>query len=51
MIINIYALVHPSTQEVIYVGQTKISIEKRLDSHYWKLKYRPYGYDWKYIKE
>lgn len=37
MIVNIYALVHPSTQEVIYVGQTKTSIEKRLDAHYWKL--------------
>lgn len=37
MIVNIYALVHPSTQEVIYVGQTKTSIEKRLDEHYWKL--------------
>ena len=37
MIVNIYALVHPSTQEVIYVGQTKTFIEKRLDEHYWKL--------------
>ena len=34
MIINIYGLVYPSTQEVIYVGQTKTSIEKRLDEHY-----------------
>lgn len=37
MIINIYGLVYPSTQEVIYVGQTRTSIEHRLDSHYWKL--------------
>lgn len=37
MFINIYALVHPSTKEVIYVGQTKSSIENRLNSHYWKL--------------
>ena len=35
--INIYGLVYPSTQEVIYVGQTRTSIEHRLDSHYWKL--------------
>lgn len=35
MIINIYGLVYPSTQEVIYVGQTRTSIEHRLDSH-WK---------------
>lgn len=34
MIINIYGLVYPSTQEVIYVGQTRTSIEHRLDSHY-----------------
>lgn len=26
MIINIYGLVYPSTQEVIYVGQTRTSI-------------------------
>lgn len=37
MIINIYGLVYPSTQEVIYVGQTRTSIEHKLDSHYWKL--------------
>ena len=37
MIINIYGLVYPSTQEVIYVGQTRTSIEDRLDSHYRKL--------------
>lgn len=36
MIINIYGLVYPSTQEVIYVGQTYI--------------YKPYGYNWKYIE-
>ena len=35
--INIYGLVYPSTQEVIYVGQTRTSIEHRLKSHYWKL--------------
>ena len=35
--INIYGLVYPSTQDVIYVGQTRTSIEHRLDSHYWKL--------------
>lgn len=33
----IYGLVYPSTQEVIYVGQTRTSIEHRLDFHYWKL--------------
>lgn len=57
MIINIYGLVYPSTQEVIYVGQTRTSIEHRLDSH-WKLNeakrgkliYKPYGYNWKYIE-
>lgn len=27
MIINIYGLVYPSTQEVIYVGQTRTSIK------------------------
>lgn len=37
MIVNIYGLVHPSTKEVIYVGQTRTSIENRLDEHYWKL--------------
>ena len=37
MIINIYALVHPSTKEVLYVGQTRTSIERRLNEHYWKL--------------
>lgn len=37
MIINIYALVNPSNNEIIYVGQTKLGIKKRLDQHYWKL--------------
>lgn len=37
MIINIYKLINPSTNEIIYVGQTKYNLEKRLDSHYWKL--------------
>lgn len=37
MNINIYAIVHPSTKEVLYVGQTRTTIEKRLDSHYAKL--------------
>lgn len=56
MIINIYGLVYPSTQEVIYVGQTRTSIEHR--SAYsnvhkvltGKLIYKPYGYNWKYIE-
>ena len=37
MIVNIYGLVHPNTKEVIYVGQTRTSIENRLNEHYWKL--------------
>lgn len=34
---NIYALIHPDTKEVIYVGQTKDELTKRLNGHYWKL--------------
>lgn len=52
MIINIYGLVYPSTQEVIYVGQTRTSIEHR-NVHKvltGKLIYKPYGYNWKYIE-
>ena len=37
MIINIYKLINPSTNEVIYVGQTRFILEKRLKMHYWKL--------------
>lgn len=58
--INIYGLVYPSTQEVIYVGQTRTSIEHRLGSKSaysnvhkvltGKLIYKPYGYNWKYIE-
>lgn len=31
---NIYALIHPDTKEVIYVGQTKDELTKRLNGHY-----------------
>ena len=34
---NIYALIHPDTKEVIYIGQTKDELTKRLNGHYWKL--------------
>lgn len=40
MIINIYGLVYPSTQEVIYVHKVLTG----------KLIYKPYGYNWKYIE-
>lgn len=35
--VNIYALVSPIDNKVIYVGQTTRTIEKRLKEHYWKL--------------
>ena len=31
---KIYALVHPITKEVVYVGQTKKSLSERLKGHY-----------------
>ena len=34
---KIYALVHPITKEVVYVGQTTKSLSERLKGHYWKL--------------
>ena len=34
---KIYALVHPVTKEVVYVGQTTKSLSERLKGHYWKL--------------
>lgn len=34
---KIYALVHPITKEVVYVGQTTKSFSERLKGHYWKL--------------
>ena len=34
---KIYALVHPITKEVVYVGQTTKSLSERLKDHYWKL--------------
>ncbi len=37
MNINIYRLVNPSTNQVIYVGQTTKQLSVRLDNHYWKL--------------
>lgn len=37
MIVNIYGLVNPSTNEIIYVGQTTKLLEVRLNGHYWKL--------------
>lgn len=37
MKIKIYALVHPTTKEIVYVGQTTKTLIERLKSHYWKL--------------
>lgn len=34
---KIYALVHPVTNEVVYVGQTTKTLVERLKGHYWKL--------------
>ena len=34
---KIYALVHPITKEIVYVGQTTKTLIERLKSHYWKL--------------
>lgn len=34
---KIYALVHPITKEVVYVGQTTKTLIERLKGHYWKL--------------
>ena len=31
---KIYALVHPITKEVVYVGQTTKSLSERLKGHY-----------------
>lgn len=35
--VNIYALIDPIDNKVIYIGQTTRTIEKRLKEHYWKL--------------
>lgn len=37
MIINIYGLINPTNNEIIYVGQTKAKIDRHLKEHYWKL--------------
>lgn len=37
MVVNIYSLIDPITNKVVYVGQTSKSLESRLKSHYWKL--------------
>lgn len=37
MIYNVYGLVSPITNEIVYVGITTHSIEKRLKQHYWHL--------------
>lgn len=37
MIVNIYALINPTNNEIIYVGQTTYSLSKYLKSKYWKL--------------
>lgn len=34
---KIYALVHPITKEIVYVGQTTKTLIERLKGHYWKL--------------
>lgn len=34
---KIYALVHPITNEIVYVGQTTKTLVERLKGHYWKL--------------
>lgn len=38
MKVRIYALITLENNEVIYIGQTKNSLEERLKSHYYKLK-------------
>lgn len=49
---NIYALIHPDTKEVIYVGQTKDELTKRLNGHYWKLNEVKRGErNWTKLKE
>lgn len=37
MYINIYGIVHPTTKEVVYVGQTPDNLEHYLKTKYWKL--------------
>lgn len=37
MKINIYKLINPTNNSIIYVGQTTESIAERLKGHYWKL--------------
>ena len=37
MIYNVYGLVSPIDEQVVYVGMTTHSIEHRLKQHYWHL--------------
>lgn len=38
MKVNIYAIIHPNTDEVVYVGQTPNELSYYLKTKYWKLK-------------